>query len=727
MKKLALLILLQALVMSAACEDGVSTPSENELVETDGTDAYAERDSIIFPDTDPMTTATDIWDETQSDPYTEISDRYDEQESVDTETEQTENCHDLDGDGYRGHGPDCDRSDQDYDCDEQNDQIYPDAPEACDGIDNNCDQVVDEGCPCEPGDTRPCGSEENYCIPGTQYCVAGHWHEECRGGRLRAEEICDGIDNDCDDQIDEGFNLGEECVSGLGVCQRHGVYACDQSGGSVCDAAPGTPQPERCDGIDNDCDGNIDNGFHVGEACWKEENDCRAEGTFVCLDDGSGSVCDAEVPEPSIEICDGIDNNCNGLIDEVFILGQDCTAGLGECMAHGETVCSDRGTTTCDAVAGTPSDEVCDGLDNDCDGNIDENLSGCCQIEQEQRDCGTDTGVCTAGNQTCLSGQWTECLDGDGDPIVRPSDEVCDGLDNDCDGLADEDYPALGYGCEAGVGRCRTVGTYICSEDGLAFECDAEPGRPQNEECNGRDDDCDGQVDEDFDLLNNDEMCGDCHTVCQYGFSCVIGYCVSEGMVPIPAGTYWFGCDHDFYECGNTDHIHQSTTQDFRIDRYEVTVAHYDQCVSDNDCAPPGMDDGCNWMIPGRQNHPVNCVTEQDAFDFCHWRGKYVCGPSSFQIAARGVDQRPFPWGWEVPTCETTNFNSCRGQTAAVGSYPEDVSTFGIYDLGGNVCEWTGAGFCVGGTYSSAPDQVYVWQRSGEQAGPETGFRCCDY
>jgi hypothetical protein len=80
-------------------------------------------------------------------------------------------------------------------------------------------------------------------------------------------EICDGIDNDCNGQVDEGFNVGAACTNGVGACQAAGVIVCGPGGtGSFCNATPGTPSPEICDGIDNDCNGQVDEGTQPSEA-----------------------------------------------------------------------------------------------------------------------------------------------------------------------------------------------------------------------------------------------------------------------------------------------------------------------------------------------------------------------------------------------------------------------------------------------------------------------------
>ena len=72
-------------------------------------------------------------------------------------------------------------------------------------------------------------------------------------------ETCDGLDNDCDGAADDGFNVGQACTSGTGACLAAGIVTCDGAGGATCNAVPGTPSAETCDGADNDCDGSVDN------------------------------------------------------------------------------------------------------------------------------------------------------------------------------------------------------------------------------------------------------------------------------------------------------------------------------------------------------------------------------------------------------------------------------------------------------------------------------------
>ncbi len=377
--------------------------------------------------------------------------------------------------------------------------------ESCDGVDNDCDGLTDEGfsvgATCEVG----VGACTNA---GLIECKADGKAGCNVAPKAPGTETCDAIDNDCDGTTDEGFSLGVRCEVGVGACLNAGVIACQSDGNSKCNVEPKSPSMEVCDALDNNCDGTTDEGFALGTACEVGVGACVNAGLIECKSDGSAG-CDVEPKSANAEVCDGVDNNCDGQSDEGFSLGDSCRVGVGECVNAGEITCRADGTSGCNVEPKTPSAEVCDTLDNNCDGAVDEGFSL--------------GDACEVGVGECVNQGAIECK-GDGTSGCNvepksPAAEVCDAVDNDCDGTTDEGF-SLGVACEVGVGACLNAGVIACKADGSAA-CNVEPKPPGVEVCDAKDNDCDGETDEGF-------LLGD---ACEVG----LGTCLNGGVIACKA------------------------------------------------------------------------------------------------------------------------------------------------------------------------------------------------
>jgi hypothetical protein len=205
--------------------------------------------------------------------------------------------------------------------------------ETCNNVDDNCDGAIDNGvtqtCYTGPSGTAGIGA----CRTGTQTCSAGAFGA-CVGQVVPTTEVCNGVDDDCDGIIDDGF-----CRIG-GICYNNGQV----NPGTTCQtcvAAANAPSPTTWTNVTN------------GTACGAP----------------SGGVCTSGVCG-----CVAGQSNCSGFCRAT---GAACSAGVGVCLRNGSIVCSGT-TTTCSVTAGAPGTEACNGLDDDCNGTIDNGIVSTC-------------------------------------------------------------------------------------------------------------------------------------------------------------------------------------------------------------------------------------------------------------------------------------------------------------------------------------------------------------
>jgi hypothetical protein len=323
--------------------------------------------------------------------------------------------------------------------------------EICNGQDDNCDGRIDNldvlQAPCRVPGLECTGALR--CDVALQALVC----EPVPG----AMEQCDGRDEDCDGQIDEDAqDTTGPCSVGLGACTRIGRLFC-QDAAPACDAAPGDPELEICNGLDDNCNGEVDDATGIGDACVNGVGPCAQRGELICQQGSAAPVCSANPRPPGVESCNGVDDDCNTLIDDVAGAGLPCSVGVGACARRGENACRD-GQLRCSVEPGPVGAESCNAQDDDCDGRTDE---GPVCVDHALRACKVWLGWASPAAPAAPVAQWGA------NPFCPPNESIQEGADRCVASPGDGELRALS------LGMAPAADVHLDDDDalGIAFTC----------------------------------------------------------------------------------------------------------------------------------------------------------------------------------------------------------------------------------------------------------------
>ena len=527
--------------------------------------------------------------------------------------------------------------------------------EVCDGIDNNCNGQVDDSV---PGSGDPCGTPQDSCVVGVMKCIQDpntHAYSiACTGRVPRVPETCNGKDDDCNGIVDDlPTDVGADCGSSVGECKK-GKTVC-QLGTVVCTGGV-NPTSESCNGKDDDCNGTVDdNAQGVGQSCGQSATPPCQLGTTQCV--GGNLVCNGAI-NPQPETCDGIDNNCNGTIDDsVTGAGQPCgTNNIYPC-AFGTKQCK-NGQLTCTGSV-DPIAETCNGIDDDCDGAIDATITSPGVLQPPVDSVGScdvptppptgATTLCKAGSKACQSGM-TVCLGST--KAASGALDACN-VDANCDGQLTSqpnlqtdvhNCGACGNDCLANTqNELWTCNAGVCKFTGCTpgfYDHDLNPKTCEyacsyvssQESCNGKDDNCDGQIDEGVIAPSKTQTCGNSPSATRPESTSLVSLTCQNGAwkCSFPAGVCAGsnGCSPDDEICDALDNDCDGVLNE--------NVSNYGRpCASDDGKPAPG--DGA-----------------------CRTTGTFDCnGPSATKCNAVKADCSTLPGGC-TELCDGID-NDCDG------------------------------------------------------------------
>ena len=433
---------------------------------------------------------------------------------IDTSVDTAPQAVDEDGDGFTGED----------DCDDTNAAVNSGAAETCDGLDNDCDGEADE----DATDAATFYADAD----GDGYGVESYTEVACEAPAGYTSEI-----GDCDDQ-DATIYPGapeDDCLdptdyncdgsSGLTDADGDGFAACEE-----CDDSARGVNPEAteiCDDLDNNCDGEADVGA-VDASTWYQDADADSYGdadfAVESCDTPEGYAaqdgdCDDATPTTNpgaTELCDAVDNDCDGAIDDdptdaaTYYIDRDAdgygdpATGKASCEQPSGTVTNDGDCNDKEELAWDGATEVCDEVDNNCDGAIDEGLTSTYYLDSDEDGYGNAKRSVTACDAPEGYVENTDDCDDTEEAAWTGASEVCDEVDNNCDGSVDEgvtttyylDNDEDGYGnAKRSVSACEAPDGYV-ENTGDCDDTEEAAWTGASETCDGVDNDCDGAVDD---------------------------------------------------------------------------------------------------------------------------------------------------------------------------------------------------------------------------------------